>query len=106
VIAIYSKYNRPGEIRASVQFPTWIEDGEKYGLVGLTIKLDGHLPSGKISPNLWVLADTKFNVPSSWREWLGTICVEEVEECNLFLLAVQSELPTAHHLLNIYSVIQ
>jgi hypothetical protein len=65
----------------------WIEDGEKYGLVGLTVKLEGQLPPGKISPNLWVLADTKFNVPSSWREWLGTIRVEEVEECNLFLLS-------------------
>jgi hypothetical protein len=34
----------------------WIEDGEKYGLVGLTIKLDGHLPPGKISPNLCKIA--------------------------------------------------
>jgi hypothetical protein len=65
----------------------WIEDGEKYGLVGLTVKLEGQLPPGKIRPNLWVLADTKFNVPTSWREWLGSVRVEEVEDCNLFLLS-------------------
>jgi hypothetical protein len=73
---------------------TWIEDGEKYGLVGLKVKLEGHLPPGKISPNLWVLADTKFNVRPSWREWLGSIRVEEVEDCNLFLLSkLPSETP-------------
>jgi hypothetical protein len=66
---------------------TWIADGEKYGLVGLTIKLEGQLPAGKISPNLWVLTDAKFNVPPSWRDWLGSIRVEEVEDCNLFLLS-------------------
>ena len=36
----------------------WIEDGEKYALVGLSIKLEGQIPSEKISPNLWVLPDT------------------------------------------------
>ena len=65
----------------------WIADGDKYGLVGLTVKLQGELPPDKISPNLWVLADTKFSVPPSWREWLGSVRVEEVEDCNLFLLS-------------------
>ena len=65
----------------------WIEDGEKYALIGLNVKIDGHLPPGKIAPNLWVLADTKFNVPPHWQEWLGSIRAQEVEGCNLFLLS-------------------
>ena len=65
----------------------WIEDGEKYALVGLTVKIDGHLPPGKITPNLWVFADTTFNVPPHWQEWLGSIRAQEVEDCNLFLLS-------------------
>jgi hypothetical protein len=66
--------------------PAWIADGEKYALVGLSVKFEGSLPPGKITTNLAVLADTKFSVPSNWREWLGSIRAEEVENCNLFLL--------------------
>jgi hypothetical protein len=44
---------------------TWIDDGEKYGLVGLNVKVDGIVPQGKISSNLWVLADTAFTIPSN-----------------------------------------
>ena len=65
----------------------WIEDGEKYALVGLNVKIDGHIPPGKIAPNLWVLADTPFNVPPHWQEWLGSIRAQEVEDCNLFLIS-------------------
>ena len=65
----------------------WIEEGEKYALVGLAVKFEGRLPPGKITPNLSVLADTKFNIPSHWREWLGSIRANEVEDCNLFLLS-------------------
>jgi hypothetical protein len=65
----------------------WIEDWEKYALVGLNVEIDGHLPSGKIAPTLWVLADTIFDVPRYWHEWLGSIRAREVEECNLFLIS-------------------
>jgi len=65
----------------------WIENGEKYAVVGLTIRFEGHLPPGKITPNLWVLADTKFDVPSHWQDWLGSIRAQEVGDCNLFLLS-------------------
>ena len=65
----------------------WIEDGEKYALIGLNVRIDGHLPSGKIAPNLWVLADPTFNVPPHWQEWLGSIRAREVEDWNLFLLS-------------------
>ena len=66
---------------------TWIEDGEKYALVGLSVKFEGNLPSGKITTNLSALTGTAFGVPSDWREWLGSIRVGEVEDCNLFLLS-------------------
>ncbi len=65
----------------------WIEDGEKYALVGLSVNIDGHLPRGKVAPKLWILANAAFNVPPHWREWLGSIRAREVEECNLFLLS-------------------
>jgi hypothetical protein len=66
---------------------TWIDDGEKYALVGLTVKFEGNLPPGKVTANLSALADTTFSVPANWREWLGSIRVGEVEDCNLFLLS-------------------
>jgi hypothetical protein len=71
---------------------TWINDGEKYGLVGLSVKVDGIIPPGTIATNLWALTDTTFNIPPLWREWLGSIRAEEVEDCNLFLL---SKLPSS-----------
>lgn len=69
-----------------------IQDGEKYALIGLSVKIDGHLPSGQITPNLWAFADAKFSVPSQWQEWLGSIRTREVEDCNLFLLSKQPSL--------------
>lgn len=63
----------------------WIADGEKYALVGLGVNLDGALPPERIAPNLWMLSDTTFDVPSQWREWLGSIRAEQVAGCNLFL---------------------
>ena len=67
--------------------PTWIEDGEKFALVGLTVKFEGTLPPGNLAANLSVLPGTTFSVPAHWREWLGSIRAGEVEDCNLFLLS-------------------
>lgn len=73
----------------------WIENGEKYALVGLSIKFEGHLPPERITPNLWVLADPNFNVPSHWQNWLGSIRAREVGDCNLFLLSKVASLTPA-----------
>lgn len=64
----------------------WIEDGEKYALVGLSLKFQGTLPA-RITANLSALTGTTFRVPAEWRQWLGTIRTGEVEDCNLFLLS-------------------
>ena len=64
----------------------WIEDDEKYALVGLNVNIDEHIPSGEIAPNFSVLTDTTFNVPPHWQEWLGSIRARQIENFNLFLL--------------------
>jgi hypothetical protein len=68
----------------------WINDGEKYALVGLSVKTEGDIPSGQVSVNLLTLVDTSFVMPSHWREWLGSIRSDEVADCNLFLLSKQA----------------
>jgi hypothetical protein len=65
---------------------SWLADGEKYALVGLDVKFDGNVPD-QLTPLLRVLTDNTLSVPSHWRDWLGSIRVEEVEGCNLFLLS-------------------
>ena len=65
----------------------WIDDGEKYALVGISVKVDGHIMAGQVAPYLWILADTKFNIPSHWREWLGSVRAEEVESSNLLSIS-------------------
>ena len=65
----------------------WIDDGEKYALVGLEVKQEGEPPLEHIAPNLWVLTTTTFDVPDTWRKWLGSIRADEVAGCNLFLVS-------------------
>ena len=65
----------------------WIADGEKYALVGLEVKLEERPPPEQVAPNLWVLTDTTLDVPSEWREWLGSIRTDEVAGSNLFLVS-------------------
>jgi hypothetical protein len=68
-------------------FAVWVDDGDKYALVGLELKLDGVMPPERIAPDLWVLAGTTFEVPAEWREWLGSIRADEVGGSNLFLVS-------------------
>lgn len=65
----------------------WIDDGENYALVGLEVKLEGTVAPQQVGSDLWVLTDTTFDVPSQWREWLGSIRTDEVAGSNLFLVS-------------------
>jgi hypothetical protein len=80
---------------SNVDFSTWLNNGEKYAFVGLQVRVEGHLPGGQIAPNLWVLSDAKFGIPAHWREWLGTIRVDQLEDCNLFLMSKLESLTPA-----------
>ena len=63
-------------------------------MVGLQVALDGPPPPEQIAPNLWVLTGTTFDVPSHWREWLGSIRANQVGDTDLFLVSkLASEMP-------------
>jgi hypothetical protein len=68
-------------------FSVWIDNGEKYAIVALSVKTEGKIPSGIVTSNLRVLADKTFSIPQHWRQWLGSIRAEEVEGGNLFLFS-------------------
>jgi hypothetical protein len=66
----------------------WLSDGEKYALLGLNLKSDqAGFVDEQLSPELAVLTRAAFKMPSHWREWLGSIRAEEVEDCDLFILS-------------------
>jgi hypothetical protein len=69
---------------------SWIDDGEKYAVIALSVKLDDLVPLQQMTPHHWAFADARFDVPAHWREWLGTIRTEEVEDSNLFLISKMS----------------
>ena len=66
---------------------SWIDEGQKYAVIALSVKLDDPVPLREMTPNHWAFADARFDMPTHWREWLGTIRTEEVEHSNLFLLS-------------------
>lgn len=70
------------------QSATWLGDGEKYALLGLNLKSDqAGFVDEQLSPELAVLTRAAFKMPSHWRDWLGSIRAEEVEDCDLFILS-------------------
>jgi hypothetical protein len=66
---------------------SWIDDGDKYAVIALAVKLDDPVPLQQMTPQHWVFANERFDMPPHWREWLGTIRTQEVEGSNLFLLS-------------------
>jgi hypothetical protein len=66
----------------------WLGESEKYALLGLNLKSDqAGFSDEQLSAELAVLTRAAFKMPSHWREWLGTIRAEEVEDCGLFILS-------------------
>lgn len=74
------------DLEADAYTAAWLADGEKYALIGLSLKLEGS-PPDQLTPRLWALTGAEFNMPAHWREWLGSVRVREVEDCNIFLLS-------------------
>jgi len=70
------------------QAQSWINNGEKYALLGLSVKvMDANIARLNLGPDFQVIEDADFVIPSEWREWLGSIRIEEIEACDLFIAA-------------------
>lgn len=68
-------------------FATWVDDGDKFAVVALSVKVDNPVPLQQMTPHHWAFSDQRFDMPGRWREWLGTERTKEVEGSNLFLLS-------------------
>ncbi|MGH6837494.1 MAG: hypothetical protein ACREDT_01570 [Methylocella sp.] len=66
---------------------SWLNEGEKYALVGLKVKLDEDIPLTQLTLRHWIAADPGFTIPGHWREWLGSLRTEELDGVNLFLIS-------------------
>ncbi len=64
----------------------WLADGEKYALIGLKVKIEGAVPFHELAPGFCAWTDQSLDVPAHWREWLGSIRADQIENCNLALL--------------------
>jgi hypothetical protein len=65
----------------------WLADGEKYALIGMEVKIEQALPYRELRPGLWAWTDQSLEVPSHWREWLGSVRADQIENCNFALLS-------------------
>jgi hypothetical protein len=65
----------------------WIREGEKFALIGLNIRVAKDFGRLELPDGLIALPSLSFDLPEYWREWIGTIRVEEVRACTLFLVA-------------------
>ena len=63
-----------------------IQAGEKYALVAF--RTLSNLPASptELVPGLWVSSTPIMPIGSHWKTWLGSIRVEQIERCNVFLL--------------------
>ncbi|WP_166308774.1 hypothetical protein [Bradyrhizobium sp. 2S1] len=72
----------------SNQKQSWISDGEKYALLGLSVNVTAPtIAALNIAPAYQAIEGADFVIPGEWREWLGSIRIEEIEACDLFIAA-------------------
>jgi len=64
----------------------WLNESDKYAVVALALKVEQAAKSsqrGKLS----IVINGQFPLEQHWREWMGSIAVKHLGECNVFLAA-------------------
>jgi len=67
--------------------PRWLQLGEKFALIGFPIDLHPGVSFTELPAGLSIITEMEFEFPDHWKEWLGTLRIEEIQECHLFMLA-------------------
>lgn len=65
----------------------WIAEGEKFSLIGLQVATDSSVADGPIAEGLEAYTSLKLEFDGHWREWLGSIRLEDIEACTLILVS-------------------
>jgi hypothetical protein len=68
----------------------WMVDGEKFALIGLQVATDKSVLNGPVAEGCEAYTSLKLDMPGHWREWLGTLRVEDIEASTLILVSRQS----------------
>lgn len=66
--------------------------GRKYAMIGLRLRnltTDSSV-SVQLGHGLYCWHELPIPFPQPWRDWLGSIRIDEIKECNLFLCATES----------------
>jgi hypothetical protein len=63
-----------------------IRDGEKYALIAVQTRSSVDVHPTEMAPGFWVSSTPMISIDAHWKEWLGSIRIEEIHNCNLFLM--------------------
>jgi hypothetical protein len=64
-----------------------IHDGEKYAMIAFQTHSSVDMPPTEMLPGIWVSSAPMISMGAHWKEWLGSIRIGEIRDCNLFILA-------------------
>ena len=71
---------------------TWLATNEKYAILGLDCEASLNEAVMELRGGFLAFTRETFQLPKHWRDWLGEIRSEEIEEFGLYLVAKQSDL--------------
>jgi hypothetical protein len=67
--------------------PSWIGEGQKFALMGLSVKLEKPIGLQDLGGDVWAFDHENFKMPTNWHEWLGSLRVQEMEQSTFFLMS-------------------
>lgn len=79
--------------RVGPEHMDWLQKGEKYALIAMDVHSTPGIRVELPGVDVQILSDLGVQMPDHWREWLGTMRAEEMEGCNLFILAKSDHSP-------------
>ncbi|KZM49436.1 hypothetical protein [Labrenzia sp. OB1] len=73
-----------------VQAPDWIENNQKFALIGVDVGITDDINRFECPGGLIGLPNADFEFPEHWKLWLGSLRIEDIESCSLYLLATMA----------------
>ncbi|NIZ03447.1 hypothetical protein [Thalassospira lucentensis] len=68
----------------------WLEDGQKFAVIGLDLAQEDDCQVHCFGSELLALGPEEFEMDELWRQWIGSIRTEDIQEFGLLLVAKKS----------------